>query len=550
MSQKLLVIGLDGYETTIGERMMREGRLPVLAELTRRCAQIHLDHGPAKRTGLAWEHFSTALAPEAAARWSAVDFDPNRYRCTQKGTALTPFPAKLGVQTVVFDPPYFDIGRAPDVQGIVSWGAHDPGTKLQSHPPALLDELRERFGDYPAKPWIYGFTWPSVERTREMGRALVEATRLRARIAQWLLNERMPQWALGMVVVSELHSAVEALWHGVDENHPLHGHPSAEPARIALEATYEAVDGLVDSLIRSCPDATVLVFSMHGMGPNESDVASMVLLAELLYRRCFGRGLLQVSDHCPQIAAGVPGLDESQPWSGCVRGHFAEAQQDASVSSRTFSGHRARSWIPDPLKRWLKQTLPMAAAPITQSLGWMPAAWYSKYWPVMDAFALPSFYDGQIRINLEGREARGRVSLAQYDRIREGVADDLVACIDPRTGRSVVREVIPTHRKNPGELGPTEADLTIVWEGSPLAFAHPTYGTMGPLPYRRTGGHTGPHGVAWLAGPDIEPGFYGTRSAFDVAPTIREFLLASGDSAMSGKSFLDMITRAASRAAG
>ena len=55
-------------------------------------------------------------------------------------------------------------------------------------------------------------------------------------MARWLLAERLPEWSLGMVVVSELHSAIEALWHGIDPDHPLHGLPSSLNARNGVEA--------------------------------------------------------------------------------------------------------------------------------------------------------------------------------------------------------------------------------------------------------------------------------------------------------------------------
>ena len=47
-------------------------------------------------------------------------------------------------------------------------------------------------------------------------------------------------------------------------------------------------------------------------------------------------------------------------------------------------------------------------------LDWMPAAGYQRYWHWMPAFALPSFYDGRVRINLRGREASGIVIPADY----------------------------------------------------------------------------------------------------------------------------------------
>jgi hypothetical protein len=239
----------------------------------------------------------------------------------------------------------------------------------------------------------------------------------------------------------------------------------------------------------------------------------------------------------------VPNLDGQREWGSYVRGCYPDMHYDTGFSGRKLANRYLRRWIPSPVKRLMKRALPSLAEPIQRSIGWMPATWYSKYWHDMDAFALPSFYDGQIRINLSEREARGRVAYGDYNQMCQAIETDLRACVDPRTGRSVVREVVRTHRKDARTLGPTEADLTIVWEGSPLAFQHPEYKTIGPLPYRRTGGHTGVHGIAWMAGSEITPGFYGTRSAFDIVPTICNYLSGSIDFELSGESFLEMITR-------
>ena len=59
--------------------------------------------------------------------------------------------------------------------------------------------------------------------------------------------------------------------------------------------------------------------------------------------------------------------------------------------------------------------------------------------------------------------------------------------------------------RDPRRLGATEADLVFIWTG-PLAFDHPSLGRIGPIPFRRTGGHTGPFGMAYLHGPGIIPG--------------------------------------------
>lgn len=516
---RLMMIGLDGFEPGIAERMIGEGRLPAMKRLRDGGARVALDHGAAKRTGLAWEHVATGLSPEGAGRWSAVDFDPATYRVAQRPTQMAPFTAGLGRDTVVFDPPYFNLAEAPDARGLVSWGAHDPGVSQASRPAGLAEEIAARFGPYPAEPWIYGFVWPSAERTRTMGADLIEAVDLRAEVAEWLFAERLPDWELGFMVVSEYHSAIEALWHGVDPGHPLHEMPSAAPARAGLEGVYEAGDRLIGRMMECFPDARIAVFNLHGMGANNADVADMILLPELLYRHAFGSACAAGGGWATN-ARGAPVIAGGRGWEDEIDRALPRALKRPGRARRALSALKARLG---------------GGGGATLSLDWMPSARYRRFWPDMPAFAFPSFYDGQVRINLKGREGRGIVERADYDRACDGIEALLRDCRDSATGRPVAAAVERTGR--PDSLAPSEADMLILWDGAPLGLDHPLHGRIGPFPYRRPGGHTGGKGLAWIAGPGIAAGDHGTRSAFDVVPTIVELLGAEPAPTLSGESF-------------
>ncbi len=508
--RRVLALFLDGYEHSLGEELTRAGEMPALARLRARSARYLLDHGPALRTGLAGEHVATGLNPPAAARWAAVHFDPARYAAWQEGTSFAPFPARLRARTVVFDPPYFAIDQCAGVQGVVNWGAHDPGVACGSQPAGLLAELHQRFGPYPAREWIYGVAWQAPARARAMGEALAQAAALRADAAAWLLRDRIPDWDLALVSVSEPHSVIEGLWHGIDQAHPLHALPSATVAGEGVRAVYRAVDALVGTLTEALPDATVVLFSMHGMGSNRSDVASMLLLPELLYRLHSGEALFEAPAELRETPGGVPLLGPGQRWSEWVRSCFP-------VTGRGGNGVGS------------------------DALPWMPAAWYAPYWRDMACFALPSFYDGRIRVNLQGRESQGTVPRERYADFCAGIEALLRECVDPRTGEPVVDAVERPATREPLRLGATESDLVVVWRGAPLALQHPDLGLIGPAPYRRTGGHTGVSGFAWLAGPLIQPGERGRASAFDVVPTLIDLLGEGALPGISGHSLVGQI---------
>lgn len=172
----------------------------------------------------------------------------------------------------------------------------------------------------------------------------------------------------------------------------------------------------------------------------------------------------------------------------------------------------------------LKVIQPVTEPTAIQTLDWMPAALYQPYWKSMRAFALPSFYDGRIRINLNGRERFGLVDPTDYQQTCEEIIQLLEECTDSRTGgpadNCIERQPID---RDPFRLGDTESDLVVVWKG-PLGIVHPRLGTIGPIPYRRSGGHTSPYRVMYLSGPGNRPGVYSERSSFDLVPTLLELL--------------------------
>jgi hypothetical protein len=529
--QRVLAIFLDGYEQSLAEEMIAAGEMPSLAQLGAASARFLLDHGAAQRTGLAGEHISTGISHEDARRWAAIHFDRDTYAVWQEGTSMTPFAAHLAARTVVFDPTYYDLRRAPAVRGIVGWGTHDTGVGVHCAPDDLFDELTSRFGPYPAEDWIYGTAWQSTERARLMGEALAAAVPQRARAARWLLQKRMPDWDLALVGVSEGHSVIEGLWHGIDSTHRLHGLPSAKPAGEGVRAVFRAIDALVGELTQAFPDAAKVVFAPSGMGPNRSDVPSMVLLAELLYRHAFRRPLLNIPARWLDAADGLPLLSEDEGWPS---GKRLFARRQTRLQKMRTRLERRLPWL---RADGPKEPPSRGEGPIKHPVLWLPATRFQPHWRRMPAFALPSFYDGRIRINLKGRERHGVVRREDYDAVRDQIEALVRECTDPVTGEGVV-DFTERHAGDPMTLNETDADLVVVWRDSALAFDHPRLGRIGPIPFRRTGGHTGRYGMALVSAPGVEPGDRDVRSTFDVVPTLIELLGEPLPDGLSGSSLL------------
>jgi hypothetical protein len=529
-NRELLVLGLDGFDIGYGAHLMDAGELPALTALRARSTRFLLQHGAATRTGLAWEHFASGLTPEHAQRASAVELVDSNYDIRQLGTRFAPFYGALDARVVVFDPPYTDLGRSPSVRGLVGWGAHDGGVPTMTSPASLQRELDARFGPYPSGGWTYMSPWPSPARTLAMGEGLARGLTTRREAARWVLTERFPEWDLAIVVAGEPHSAAEAFWHGVEPTHPLHDHPSARCAAQSIRKVYRELDRFVDELVTATEPRSVLAFSMGGMGINTSDIPSMVLLPELVYRWATGDELFDAPCDWAEDPRRIPNIPDEQDWSAAIAQCYPAIRR--SVTERVLDRVRVDA---RRVKRRLLREVPHD---LTLSLDWMPASRYRCRWATMRAFALPSFYDGRIRINLEGREPAGSVAIRDYSATCDQLEDLLRACRDPRTGAPIVDDIERPGTFDPLAVADSNADLIVSWNGPICALLHPEFGVVGPAPFRRTGGHTGPYGFAYLCGEGIDAGDGGVRSAFDVAPTVATLLGTTLPQGFDGSSML------------
>ena len=276
------------------------------------------------------------------------------------------------------------------------------GTNALSRPPTLIDEV----GPYPAESSIYGLSWPSVERTWATGEAYVAGAKARADATVRLMTELVPDWEVFVVVTGELHSASEAMWHGIDPDHPIHDHPSAPAAKKAMDDAYRAVDDLVGKAVAAAgPDTHVVAFNMGGMGPNAADLPTMLLLPELLYRWSYGSPRLKPRADWADVSA-VPILRPDETWERAVLSQLPAIGRD-----RHLVGFARR--LPRPLRDTIHRLRGLRprnrkpkAATSELKVDWMPAAQYAECWSGMDAFALPAYYQGRVRVNIEGREAR------------------------------------------------------------------------------------------------------------------------------------------------
>ena len=182
-----------------------------------------------------------------------------------------------------------------------------------------------------------------------------------------------------------------------------------------------------------------------------------------------------------------------------------------------------------------------------EALGWNPASWYRPLWPEMKAFALPSVSDGYIRLNVEGREARGKVAARDFHATVAEIVSMLEQLRDPRSGKPAVDHVIRT-RTDPFEAAHIPPDLLVCWRDEyPIdTLDSPQLGRVGPVPYFRSGGHRR-HGtridnLLIAAGPGLSPGSVvpGGRLE-DLSATILHLAGADSPIPIEGRSLLSLL---------
>ncbi|MGK7891125.1 MAG: nucleotide pyrophosphatase, partial [Leptolyngbyaceae cyanobacterium] len=276
------------------------------------------------------------------------------------------------------------------------------------------------------------------------------------------------------------------------------------------------------------------------------DLPSLLFLPEFMYRLNFpGRvGLAKGemgTDPGPYIADEVA---KTQGWARRVWNLKHETNPLKRFLKRILPNkivRRLESYFDAPTPTTIDSPFQLNQQGATQPF--QPATWYRRFWPQMKAFALPSFSEGYIRINLEGRDAQGIVKPSEYDAVCNEIIEKLYRLKDARTGRPMVLEVV-RNRQSALDNDPSlpDADLTVIWQEETVAdcVESEDIGRIGPVPVLRTGSHRA-DGFIVAKGEGIEAGATLEMShSLDLAPTILNLMDSPLPDHFDGKPLLNV----------
>lgn len=526
----IIALGLDAADPKLLEQWMSAGHLPNISSIQQQGIYGRLHNSVNYQTGSAefssteplWVMMATGCLPDKTGFWDTVTYDPQTYKVGCDAVyggydyqEYQPFYA-LGdrYKIATFDVPVTRV--CPGVNGVqvTGWGGHHPFYPSESQPAELLPKIVEQYGENPVYRKDNGIWWDQ-QYFEWVTSSVKHSLEARAKICCDILQQ--DDWDLFLAGFGETHTLGHDLYNFSQEDHPLYSHTNKiDSYGDPMLQGYQQVDKAIGEIMAAAPeDAYIMLFAVHGMGANHTDLLSMMLLPEVMYRINYpGKSALGHGD-TNQPAPPIITNNIRNGWSAEVWRQIYEP----NPIKKLWQTWTHKKFLPTT-KHGLLSPHPLLADNV--ELGWMPAVWYTPLWSEMKAFALPAYADGHIRINLKGRDRDGVVEPQEYNALCAEIIDVLYRLKDGRSGQPLVKEVIRT-RKSPLDNDPKlpDPDLVVVWHSIATDIVDsPDIGRIGPITYNRPGGHR-ENGFLMAKGPGIQPGSELIKGrAVDVGATI------------------------------
>jgi predicted AlkP superfamily phosphohydrolase/phosphomutase len=382
----LAILQFDAASASLLDKLLTDGRLPVLAGLRQRGVWHDLD-APATQFAAGAQHtlYSGVELGDHGLfypfQWSPAD---QRVQYMTAFDAPAPVWERLGrrgTRTLAVDPYESRPPNDPPPGTLVcGWQLHDRVVlRKWSSPDGANRRLERLFG--PPRPVDEVFGRHTVGEMLGLRRRLLGAPARVAEAAALLLGEQA--FDLAWLTFCAAHVAGHQFWD-VSQLDPAELDPASE--RVlggTLEQVYQAVDAALGRVIAELPPGSdVMVVSPVGMDVNTSRAD---LLPEML------RAILDPAALSADRPAG-----SSSIW-------------------------RLRAALPSGLRARVAAALPeRAALDLTARLELRGVDWSSTR-----AFAHPAENQGYIRLNLQGRERNGIVAPGEADDLMDEIAAGL-----------------------------------------------------------------------------------------------------------------------------
>lgn len=504
---RVLVLGIDAASPVLLERWIADGTLPNLAALVQRGLSSRVRSVDGFFIGSTWPSVYTGTTPANHGVHYLLELQRGTYELRHSvDGAFVRRPAfwralsDAGKRVAILDVPLSRLEQNLNGVQIVEWGGHDSIYGFSASPESLATHIHEQFGPHPV-----GSTCDAENRTTGDYADFVRRLELGAERKGVLSRELLSQgnWDLFMQVFTEGHCAGHQCWHMHDSAHPAHDAAAATAVGNPLRQAYAAIDREIGSLVAMAPNAHVVVFSGHGMG---HWYGAQFLLHDILVKLGASVARPVAPPTLKSQAIGVA----RQVWRRLpqrIRSLIKQARSSVASTPKTVAH------------------TPSISADVTRS----------RCLVHPNGLAV-----GGIRLNLIGREPGGLLtSGAEADTFVSWLRESLLAIVDTRTGKPIIRSVRRTSDLYTGENLDLLPDLLVEWSdevatgstnvaggiGATVTVSSPLIGSIsGVNDFGRTGEH---RNQGWMvaAGPGITHGQFSSHpNVIDLAPTFAAML--------------------------
>ena len=500
---KVLVIGLDGVTFDLLGPWIDAGELPNLQRLKRQGAWGTLRSTLPPISSSSWSSFVTGVNPGKHGLVDFVSPGADSYKVTmvnatsRRTRALWNWLNDAGYKVGLLGIPTTYPTEAVD--GFMISGFLSPGPDSEwAYPAELKPELLAELGEFLLSP---------NERYRSSRRLDLFLDDLRASVenrtqaALYLMRNK--PWDLFTVVYWDTDMVQHETWRLLDPSHPRHDAKEAAAYREQILDFHRKVDADVGRLLAEVDEDTlVVVMSDHGFGPVHSFFLTNNWLASrgwLKFKKGPGTAFKRLL-----FRLGFTPLRMFRITKALGLGRLRKKvrfQQQAGLVNRVF------------------------------------LSFDDVDWSRTKAFSIGSF--GQVYINLEGVRPEGIVQPgAEYEALKEQMAQDALALRDPRSGRPLVERVYRREELYSGPYVDGTPDLIVQprgWEY--MAFGHADFGSNRLVePIVGLSGHHRLEGVVILSGAGVQPGVHLERAnIMDLAPTILQAMGVAVPEEMDGR---------------